>query len=106
MNLVRTDGLEATRAVFAVSGELDLHTAEQFRRDLLRAMDTLGHDLTVDMSGVSFMDCSGLNVLAFAFREATAHGGRLTVTGLSEIITRMLGLFGFQSAIDATVRSA
>src|SRR5947209_7493358 len=55
-------------AVLAVEGEVDIHTAASLRRRLLELIDG-GHDrVIVDMSGVDFMDSSGVNVLVGAMR--------------------------------------
>jgi anti-sigma B factor antagonist len=91
---------EGTTAVFQVDGELDMTTAAEFRRELLAALDTHGPDVTLDLSRVSFMDCAGLGVLAFACREASRVGGRVTLTGLPDMIARMLRLLGFSSYFE------
>ncbi|MGQ4436136.1 STAS domain-containing protein [Streptomyces sp. SAS_260] len=68
--------------VVALSGEIDLLTAQPLseRLDML----TVGPrpDLVLDLRAVSFVDCAGLGVLCRAQNRTTARGGRLRfVTG-------------------------
>ena len=81
-------------AVCVVEGEIDLASAEEFQRKALDAMDSHGPTLTLELSGVTFMDCAGLSVLVFVRAEATARGGHVTLTGPSEMISRLLRLGG------------
>ena len=75
-------------------GEVDLATAEEFRRRALDAMDGHGPTLTLDLSRVTFMDCSGLNALVLLRAEAIARGGHVTLTGPSTGVCRLLRLSG------------
>jgi anti-sigma B factor antagonist len=89
------------RNVLAVSGELDLYTAPRLHHELSAALagDEPPH-VVVDMSGVSFCDSTGMNVLLAAHRSAVGRGGEvmlacprspvrkvLQVTGLDLIFT-------------------
>ncbi|MER6076048.1 STAS domain-containing protein [Streptomyces sp. NPDC001817] len=51
-----------------------------------------GKTLYLDLSGVSFMDSSGLNLLILLRRRLHAEGGRLAVTGLQTQPERLLQL--------------
>lgn len=61
-------------------GELDLATAGALD-EALRAWldDPAGGELVVDLSGVTFMDSSGLRAVLVASSEATEHGRRIVV---------------------------
>ena len=88
-------------AVLAASGEIDLATKD----GLNTALEPLLADdrpLVLDLSRVTFIDCSGLRVLQ------TAHlkRGRFAVVAPSAAVTRLLDLSGaqlpvFDSAEDA-----
>ena len=58
---------DATR--LAVSGELDLATAEEFA-ERVRQLSAAGATVLLDLSAVAFMDSSGLNALVNTIREA------------------------------------
>ncbi|MEV5321575.1 STAS domain-containing protein [Streptomyces sp. NPDC052687] len=82
-DLTVTTHQHADRTVIAVAGEMDLascHTLEE--ATLIIPLD--GKTLHVEMSGVSFMDSTGLNLLLKLRRRLMAEGGRLLVTGLRD----------------------
>ena len=78
--LTRTNGREMT---LAISGELDHHGAHGAMQQIDHALDAaLPLSLTMDLSGVSFMDSSGIAVVLRAHRRMAALGGSLIVTGV------------------------
>lgn len=82
-------------------GELDHHSAEQARNML----DTMLHDITIrdltlDLSGVTFMDSAGLGVILGRYRILSLHGGKLTVCGMSSAIDRIFRMSGLYAIVD------
>ena len=78
--LTRTNGREMT---LAISGDLDHHGAHGAMQQIDHALDAaLPLSLTMDLSGVSFMDSSGIAVVLRAHRRMAALGGSLIVTGV------------------------
>ncbi|MGW7584716.1 STAS domain-containing protein [Kitasatospora sp. NPDC054768] len=76
-----------------VCGEIDLDTAADLRRELSRAL--VDHrQVVLDLSQVTFMDCSGLNVLLEARNQADRNGGHLALRGISRPVARLLELTG------------
>jgi anti-sigma B factor antagonist len=63
--------------VVSVTGEIDVHSGPNLREHLLAALAKGQLDLVVDLSGVSFLDSSGLGVLVTAHKRARAAGGAL-----------------------------
>ena len=53
----------------ALTGELDLATIPELE-DRLRRLRAAGNNVELDLSGVEFMDASGLHVIARAMSEA------------------------------------
>lgn len=79
-----------------VEGEIDVATADEMRRVALAVMDEHGPSLTLDLSEVSFMDCAGLTALLSVRRVARARGGHVSLTGLSDMILRLLHITGLK----------
>lgn len=78
--LTRTNGREMT---LAIKGELDHHGAHDAMRQIEYSLDAaLPSALTLDFSGVSFMDSSGIAVVLRAHRRMMSLGGSLVVTGV------------------------
>lgn len=68
-----------------LSGELDHHSARSAIPEISRIIDVeLPVSLTLDFSGVSFMDSSGIAVVIGAYKKASALGGVFSVTNVSK----------------------
>ncbi|GAA1833265.1 hypothetical protein GCM10009682_59580 [Luedemannella flava] len=84
---------KAGRVVVALAGECDLAARDQLVAALREALDA-GSTVTVDLSGLSFLDSSGIHELVSAHRTATRNGGALHVTGASGVVAQVLDLTG------------
>jgi anti-sigma B factor antagonist len=98
----------AGTTVVAVSGELDLYTAPRLREELLVALSEPLAGLIVDLSGLAFMDSTGLGLLIGAHRRATASGAALRVVCDHPVIVRILHVSGLDQvlAVDPTLEAA
>ncbi|MFF7585900.1 STAS domain-containing protein [Kitasatospora purpeofusca] len=76
-----------------VNGEIDLDTAPSLRRDLATALDS-HHEVVLDLSEVTFMDCAGLGALVRARKQADRCGARLVLRGAGRHVLRLLELTG------------
>ncbi|MBQ9832893.1 MAG: anti-sigma factor antagonist [Clostridia bacterium] len=85
------------KLIAELSGELDHHTAEKVRKSLDRIVaSTQPQELIVEMSGVTFMDSSGLGVILGRYKKMNEHGGIMKIAnpqGHAESIMRMSGVF-------------
>ena len=78
-----------------LSGEIDHHGARAMMGELEEAVATLlPRKLTLDLSGVTFMDSSGIAVLLRVHRHMTQLGGTLTVTAIPTQPRRVLDAAG------------
>lgn len=90
-------------AVVRVAGEVDMAAVPEIRAALaLVDAEQEAPDVTVDLSAVSFMDSSGLNLLVGTLRELRARDGRLTLTNPQAGVLRLLELTGLASLFDIT----
>ncbi|AEW97817.1 MULTISPECIES: STAS domain-containing protein [Streptomycetaceae] len=64
-------------AVISVAGELDMETAPELRLAVSACLQQGPRSLSIDLSRVSFCDCSGLNALLRARRLTAEAGVRL-----------------------------
>ncbi|MDJ0386208.1 STAS domain-containing protein [Streptomyces sp. G-G2] len=86
------DGGGAT--VVVLTGEIDYDRAPDVRDALLSALGS-SPCVVLDLSGVTFCDCSGLNVLLRARLAAgVGRDRRLRVRGMSDQVARLLELTG------------
>lgn len=90
--LITTSNPSRRTARRAIVGELDLATENVVLTSLKDAV-TEGHRrLEVDLSGITFMDCSGIRVLLLAQRFASESHVRFTLGDRSQAVDRMLNL--------------
>lgn len=74
--------------VVRVSGELDYDGVAALE-DAVRSVRALGsHCLLLDLSGLTFMDSSGVNALLKARRDAHVTGGWMRIATLSRRCSR------------------
>ncbi|MGA5732448.1 STAS domain-containing protein [Streptomyces seoulensis] len=91
------------RTVITVAGEIDLHACPALM-DTTSVIPPDGKALHLEMSGVTFMDSSGLNHLLQLHLRLLVEGRQLVIAGLQDQPTQVLLLTG---AYDALVtRSA
>ncbi|MEV7673015.1 STAS domain-containing protein [Streptomyces sp. NPDC088752] len=85
--------------VVTLRGEID-HTAKDVLRDALIQHEAgTPSRVVADMSGVSFLDSSGINVLIFAHQHLNDVRGWLHIAAAQESVQRVLSLVG----VDAVV---
>ncbi|GEK00351.1 STAS domain-containing protein [Streptomyces sp. ATE26] len=86
--------------VITVAGELDLETCPVLAQAAF-AEPLGGMTLHLELSGVSFMDSSGLNLLLQLHQRLDGEGGRLLVSGLQDQPARVLHLTGAYAVLVA-----
>lgn len=86
--LVHLDG----GVVYALAGEMDLTNAAEMITHLRGLTDGHGHRLDLDLSGVTYIDSTGLRWLIEINDELASSGGRLCLVGLSPAVERLMRL--------------
>jgi anti-sigma B factor antagonist len=84
-----------TPPVVEICGEIDIH-ALRLRDELLRVVRRHGPQLALDLAGVTFLDCAGVNVLLATRRRARLEDGGIQVTQASPRAWRTISLLGLQ----------
>jgi len=77
------------------AGELDQHSAVTVRERLDDALDRGGiRRLVFDLSGVTFMDSSGIGVILGRYKKLASHGGSICVINAQKGVERVLRMSG------------
>lgn len=77
--------------VVELRGELDVSTADDLRERLLAMLgEDRASSIILDLSGLSFMDSTGISVLAAAERRAHELGGTFSLAATQKIVARVL----------------
>jgi anti-sigma B factor antagonist len=95
-------------AVMHVAGEVDVYTASSLRRELALHMGARAEDLIIDLSGVTFLDSTGLGVLVRAARQLRERGARLALVVDQDRVVDLLRITALAQvfAVHRTVRDA
>jgi len=82
-------------------GELDHHAARKVMMDMEMAIDAaLPLKLVLDLSGVTFMDSSGIAVILRAQRRMQALSGSLLICGVPDQARRVLVAAGIDRLVS------
>jgi len=86
--------------VVRLAGELDVHTAEGFKREVSRALEkTRVSRLVLNLKKVSFIDSSGLGAILGRYKAMSQRGGRLIIVSPSRPVRPVLKLSGLHGII-------
>ncbi|MGC5561288.1 ANTAR domain-containing protein [Streptomyces sp. FR-108] len=80
------------RITVVAAGEIDMDTCPVLRHTLGEALAESLCGVDLDLAGVDFCDCSGLNVLLLVRRRASADGKTVAVRSASRAVERLLTL--------------
>jgi anti-sigma B factor antagonist len=94
------EGENCTR--LSLHGELDVASAAAFMEQLAAVNRSGVADLTVDLSELSYIDPTGLSVLAVEQRRADASGIALHIDSPSDFVRRMLRITGLIDVLDVS----
>ena len=94
--------------VFALSGAIDLHYTATLRSLFQSKLNERCPALVVDLSAVDFIDSTGLATLIEYHRDAAAHGGVFSLTGINPNLKAIFDVVQFDKvlAIFPTVSEA
>lgn len=91
---------EGKRSVVEVTGDIDLYTSPKLRQTVLELFRQRGQEtVIVDLSGVKYVDSSGIASLVEGLQEAKKIGARFVLAGLNDAprhvleLTRLLAVF-------------
>jgi anti-anti-sigma factor len=84
---------DGDRVVVRIHGELDFG-GRQLEQALNEALDRSARGIDLDLSGVGFCDCSGLNLLLDLRRRSLEQGKTLTILAGCPSVDRLLELTG------------
>lgn len=81
-------------------GELDLASAPQLRSALMRATADDPSRLVVDLTGVTFVDSTGIGVIIGTMRRGERRDRDLRIRGASPGVRRILEIAGLTALLE------
>ena len=98
-NLTIRSGRESDVHTIALSGELDLATADELQLELERVESSDARAIVVDLSRLTFMDSTGVRLLVTAHARSRADADRLTLLRGPRAVQRVLELSGVDTLL-------
>ena len=90
--------------VLAFVGEIDVHTASELRDRVLDRYRAGHTRLVIDLTGVPFIDSTGLSVLVGALKRIRTAGGSLQIVITDEPVLEVFRVTGLHRLF--TIRSS
>lgn len=88
------------KMIIYLSGEIDHHSAKDIRESVDRLLIMQRPDkLILDLSGVDFMDSSGLGLILGRYRKIKESGGEMYLANVSDRTLRILKMAGVDKLI-------
>lgn len=98
---LRTSALAgADGPIVVLSGEADATTLPLLREVLAEQLEAGARLLTVDASGLSFLDSASMRVLILAARALRGRHGRLVFARPQPVVARLLEITGADRLLD------
>jgi anti-sigma B factor antagonist len=99
MNLqIQSEVLDGT-TILVPRGDVDLGSAPQLRSALSPLLDGGNPRLLLDLSGVGFMDSTGVGVMVNALNRVKEKGGAIAFCGVTPRVHRILQIAGLLRAM-------
>jgi anti-sigma B factor antagonist len=94
--------------VIALTGEIDLYTAPEFKQQLLEVIGEGAKHVVVDLTDTTFIDSTTLGVLVGGVKRLRPEGGQLSIVCSDRNITKIFEITGLNRVfpIHETVEEA
>jgi len=87
-------------AIIEVRGEVDLYSSPQVREAILGAMSARTSIVVVDLSGVGYMDSSGVATLVEGLQSSRGYGGAFRLAGLGDAVRQVFKFAKLEKVFD------
>ena len=92
-----------TTLVVKLNGEIDHHTAPELREKIDRELNLYNIvNLVLDFDGVTFMDSSGIGVIAGRYKEIQARGGKVMLIRVRRQVDKILEISGLKTILECS----
>jgi anti-sigma B factor antagonist len=91
---VKTEQVGESTYVIALTGEVDLYTAPEFKQQLLEAISKGARNVVVDLSGTTFIDSTTLGVLVGGVKRLRGQDGQLSLVCSDRNIAKIFEITG------------
>jgi len=97
---IGTERLDGGVFVIALSGEVDLYTAPEFKKQLIDAVTDGARHVIVDLSETTFIDSTTLGVLVGGVRRLREKDGDLSLVCSDRNVTKIFEITGLNQVFS------
>ena len=83
---------EKEAIIIALEGEVDISVTDPIREKFKKLTDEKRKSILVNMTGVPYIDSSGLGMLVETMQEAGKYGGEIKLVGLTADVKKVFEL--------------
>ena len=94
------DDVDERTTVVTIRGEIHVSTAPEFSRRLGEALERGKRLIVLDLTGVEFIDSTGLSVLLGGLREVLRRDGRLVLALANPTVLRLFEITRLDDTFD------
>ena len=87
-------------AVIEIQGDVDLYTSPQVRAAIVGATKRRAPTVIVDLTGVGYMDSSGVATLVEGLQFCRGYGGAFRLAGLAEAVRQVFRFAKLDTVFD------
>ena len=91
---VKSEQVQDSVHVIALTGEVDLYTAPEFKQELLKTIAAGAKQVVVDFTDTTFIDSTTLGVLVGGVKRLRPAGGQLSLVCSDRNITKIFEITG------------
>ena len=84
--------LDREVGIVSISGEIDLYSSRDARKELMDLAAKKVRTIVVDLSGVPYMDSSGLATLVEGLQKVEEYEGKFVLCGLKPMVRKVFEL--------------
>jgi anti-sigma B factor antagonist len=93
---------ESGTNILHIEGEIDLHASPALRAELHQSIQAKTPTLVVDLTGVKYIDSSGLATLVEYVRDSKTFGGKIALFGLQPKVKMVFELVRLNELFSIT----
>jgi anti-sigma B factor antagonist len=86
--------------IIALSGDIDIYTSPEVRKQLLRMVDQRISVIMVDLTDVAYIDSSGIATFVEGLKGMMSYSGRLKFFGMPERVKEIFNFSKLDKVFD------
>lgn len=101
---IRIDEPKTRTMVLTLEGEVDMSNSPEVRKRLVPLFEKVASHVIVDLSGVTYIDSSGIATLVEGLQLSRKNGVRFTVAGATNSVEAVFELAYLKSVFEMVPR--